>query len=51
VNNASNALKPILVNEIFIHPLVNNAGQHEQSPTSTLGVFASFGVVHDNVNK
>jgi hypothetical protein len=40
VNNPKNATKRLLINKIFVHRCVNNAGQHEQSHDGTPGLFA-----------
>jgi len=35
----NNAVKPLLVKEIFVQRIVNNGGQDEQSPWRAPGVF------------
>ena len=39
MNNLNNAIKPIRPNNIFIHRLLNNAEQREQSRGGRLGLF------------
>jgi hypothetical protein len=51
VNNLNNAIKRLLLNHIFVQPLVSNAGQQEQSHTGTLALFTLFTSFHAAANK
>ena len=51
MNNVNNAVKPLLVKEIFVQRLVNNGEQGEQSSRGAPGLFTSFMLIHEAVNK
>jgi hypothetical protein len=51
VNKVNNAIKRLLVSRIFVHRAVNNGGRSEQSHTADAGLFTSFMLVHEAVNK
>ena len=51
MNNMNNAIKPIPLNHIFVHRLVNTAEQREQSNWSRPVSFTLFSVVPEPVNE
>src|SRR5436309_6698238 len=51
MNNMNNAIKPIPLNHIFVHRLVNTAEQREQSNWSRPVSFTLFSVVPEPVTE
>jgi hypothetical protein len=51
MNNPNNADKRLMMSQIFVHPLVNNAEQSEQSPAHTSRLFTLFIAVREAVDK